>query len=116
MNTKERPEWLTVSEIAAELRVTDRVVYKWIREEILQAVRFGGVLGIGVESARSLMSSGAIRSQLYATTTNGRSYYRTTESAIVDYLDSARLTSTRPAPQPVMIPRAMPRPDRICHA
>jgi excisionase family DNA binding protein len=49
MNTKERPEWLTVSEIAAELRVTDRVVYKWIREEILQAVRFGGVWRVSRE-------------------------------------------------------------------
>lgn len=74
------------------------------------------ILGIGVESARALMSSGAIRSQLYATTTNGRSYYRTTESAIVDYLADARLVTTRPAPQPVNMPRAMPRPDRICHA
>jgi hypothetical protein len=85
-------------------------------EPFLKPAAVARILGIGVESARSLMSSGAIRSQLYATTTNGRSYYRTTESAIVDYLDSARLTSTRPAPQPVMIPRARPRPDRICHA
>lgn len=52
-------------------------------------------LGIGERSARELMSSGAIKSQCYATTGNGRQYFRTTESAVYEYQEKFSLTPSR---------------------
>lgn len=49
MKATERPEWMKVSEIAAELRVTERVVYKWLKEGTLRGVLLGGVWRVSRE-------------------------------------------------------------------
>ena len=66
--------------IAFNIDEVEMMVQSWWKPK-----RVASALGISEREARRLMRNGAIRSQLYIATDDGRQYYRTTESAVLAY-------------------------------
>lgn len=42
----ERPEFLTPAEVSARFRVSKSTVYRWVREDIVKAVRIGNTVRV----------------------------------------------------------------------
>ena len=42
----ERPEFLTPAEVSARFRVSKSTVYRWIREDIVKAVKIGSTVRV----------------------------------------------------------------------
>ena len=52
--------WWTVKQIADEFLVTERTVWRWIKEDRIVAHRFGGAVRIADKDRRTFIEAGRI--------------------------------------------------------